>query len=228
VPPSLLLPSQPFQTQAESPSLPISNDVNGADSEHISSQTIPHALNLKPFGTWRGSDIPPFLGGALLGLVIHESGHFSAAYALNADPSVHGVSGGGVSFFAVRYGRPLSPHDAYVVSTAGFLFQFASSEWVLAKHPDLWNEDAPIAKGVFAFHVVTSFVYAYGALLDTGPTARDTIGMASHLGISERWVGVAILVPALLDLYRSVHPEADWATYTSRSIKVGFVLTLTK
>ena len=95
---------------------------------------------------------------------------------------------------------------------------------MLKEHPHLWQEDAPIAKGVFAFHIITSLVYAYGALSGNGPTARDTLGMADNLGIQERWIGLAILAPALLDLYRSVHPEANWAVYTSRTLKVGFVV----
>jgi hypothetical protein len=138
------------------------------------------------------------------------------------------VHGGGASFFAIRYGRELTPREAYTVSSAGFLFQYASSEWVLKEHPHLWTDDAPIAKGVFSFHLITSFVYAYGALFNSGPTARDTRGMAQALGINERWVGVAVLVPALLDLYRSIHPEAKWAVYSSRSVKVGFVLGIAK
>jgi len=200
----------------------------GLTPETSPSPTAKHVLNLEPFGTWKPSDILPFLGGAVLGLAIHESGHMAMGYALNAHPSTQHVSGGGVSFFAIRYDRPLSQSEAYAVSTGGFLAQFASSEWVLASHPHLWTEDAPVAKGVFAFHLATSFVYAYGALAGKGPTARDTLGMSKSLGVQERWVGMAILVPALLDTYRSLHPESRWAATTSRTFKVGFAVGLTR
>jgi len=188
----------------------------------------PHSLDLGPMGSWKPADILPFLGGGLLGLVIHESGHVSMGYALNAHPSTQRVSGSGVSFFAIRYGRDLSPREAYACSSAGFWFQYASSEWVLKEHPHLWTDDAPVAKGVFAFHLITSFVYAYAALSHNGPTARDTLGMAEALGIHERWIGVAVLVPAVLDLYRSFYPEARWAATTSRGFKLGFVLAVAK
>jgi hypothetical protein len=189
---------------------------------------IKTGLSLGPFGVWKDSDVFPFLVGGLFGLTIHESGHLAMGYALNAHPSTQSVHGGGASFFAINYGRDLTPRESYMCSSGGFLFQYASSEWVLAKHPNLWKEDAPIAKGVFAFHIITSFVYAYGALAKTGPEARDTLGMANALGINERWLGLAVLAPAVLDLYRSFHPEAKWATYTSRSVKLGFVLAIAK
>jgi hypothetical protein len=185
-------------------------------------------LDLGPIGVWKSSDIWPFLGGALLGLGIHESGHLISGYAIGAHPSTQRVSGGGASFIAITYDRTMSPRERYGVSSAGFVFQYAASEWVLEKHPHLWTDDAPVSKGVFAFHIVTSLIYAYGAICDKGPTARDTLAMAQSLGIHEKWVGVAVLLPALLDVYRSIYPEAKWACYTSRSVKLGFVLALAK
>ena len=83
-------------------------------------------------------------------------------------------------------------------------------------------------KGAFAFHLATSLVYAYAALAKSGPPERDTLGMARGLGIHERWVGLAILLPAALDAYRSFHPDAPWATWTSRGLKVSFVFALTR
>jgi len=184
-------------------------------------------LDLGPIGTWQTNDILPFLGGGLLGLVLHESGHLGAGYAVNGHPRIVGVHDGGVSFFAVSY-DPLPARKRYEVSAAGFWVQFGSAEVVLKQHPHLWQDDAPVAKGVFAFHIVTSLVYAYGALVKAGPQERDTLNMAQALGIHEKYVGMAVLSTALLDLYRSFYPEARWATYTSRSLKVGFVFALTK
>lgn len=176
---------------------------------------------------WK-SQLPSFLGGALLGLVIHESGHLAMDAALNAHPYIKQVEMAGIPFFAVSYQKDLSPRQQYAVSSAGFWMQHGMAEVILAQHPHLWVEDAPAAKGAFVFHLVTSLIYSYAALAKSGPPERDTLGMAQGLRINERWVGLAVLAPAALDLYRSFYPETAWARWGSRSVKVSFVLALTR
>jgi hypothetical protein len=173
-------------------------------------------------------DLPAFLGGALVGLVIHESGHYAMERALGADPYVKHVEGAGIPFFAVSYRNSVSPKQEYAITSAGFWMQHAMSEAILAKYPRVWQEAPPSVRGAFAFHLVTSLIYAYAALAKSGPPERDTLGMAHGLGISERWVGLAVFLPAALDLYRSLHPNVPWATWTSRGVKIGFVFALTK
>ena len=47
--------------------------------------------------------------------------------------------------------------------------------------------------------------------------------MASSRRIDERWIGAIVLAPALLDIYRYFNPDARWATWTSRGVKMGSV-----
>jgi hypothetical protein len=173
-------------------------------------------------------DVPAFLGGALAGLVFHEAGHYAMDLALGTDPYIKSVNTSGIPFFAVTYRKAVTPRQEYAIASAGFLVQYSMAEVILAKYPHVWQEAPTAVKGAFAFHLVTSLIYAYGALAKSGPSERDTLGMANGLDISERWVGLAVLIPAALDLYRSFYPNATWATWTSRGVKIGFVFALTQ
>lgn len=178
--------------------------------------------------SFRFKDLPPFLGGALAGLVIHETGHYVLDLALDTDPYLKRVDGAGIPFFAVSYRKEVTPRQEYAIGAAGFWAQHAMAEAILKKYPHLWR-DAPMSvKGAFTFHLATSLVYAYAALAKSGPPERDTLAMAQGLSVNERWVGLAILLPAALDLYRSLFPNTPWATWSSRGFKVGFVFVLTK
>ena len=84
------------------------------------------------------------------------------------------------------------------------------------------------AMSVLTFHVVTSLIYAGAAFGNTGPVERDTRGMAESLHLNERWLGVMVLAPALLDTYRYFHPDARWATWSSRGVKMGSVALVLK
>jgi hypothetical protein len=80
---------------------------------------------------------------------------------------------------------------------------------------------------LLTFHVVTSLMYAGAAFGKIGPVERDTRGMAFSRRIDERWIGVMVLAPALLDTYRYFNPDARWAAWASRGAKMGSVaLTL--
>ncbi len=173
-------------------------------------------------------DLPPFLGGALVGLVLHESGHYAMDLALGTDPYVKRVDTGGIPFFAVTYRKEVTPRQEYAIAAAGFWVQHGMAEAILAKYPRLWQEAPTSIKGAFAFHLVTSLIYGYAALAKSGPPERDTLGMAHGLDLHERWVGLAVLLPAALDLYRSFHPDTPGANWTSRGVKLGFVFALTR
>lgn len=173
-------------------------------------------------------DVPPFLGGALVGLVIHESGHYLMDVALGTDPYVKRTDSAGIPFFAVTYRKEVTPRQEYAIAAAGFWMQHAMAEAILNKYPRVWDDAPTSVKGAFAFHLVTSLIYGYAALAKSGPPERDTLGMARGLGINERWVGAAVLLPAALDLYRSFHPDAPWAKWSSRGVKIGFAFALTK
>jgi hypothetical protein len=162
------------------------------------------------------------LGGAA-GLGLHEGGHLVANWAFEEKVNIKKVDYKGIPFFALSHAPDLSPRREYVVSSAGFWTQFLYSEQILTHHPNLKDEPSPFRKGMLTFHVVTSLVYSGAAFGKTGPVERDTRGMASSRRIDERWIGAMVLVPALLDMYRYFNPDARWATWTSRGVKMGSV-----
>jgi len=167
------------------------------------------------------------LGGAA-GLGLHETGHLIANWAFEEKVKVKKVDYKGIPFFALSHAPDLSPRREYVVSSAGFWSQYLYSEHIFAHHPNLKQEDSPFRKGLLTFHVVTSLVYAGAALGKTGPVERDTRGMATSRRIDERWIGAMVLAPALLDVYRYFNPEARWAAWTSRGVKMGSVALVLK
>jgi len=167
------------------------------------------------------------LGGAA-GLVLHESGHLVANWAFEEKVVVKKVNYKGIPFFALSHAHDLSPRREFVVSSAGFWSQYLYSEQLLTHHPRLKDEGSPFRKGLLTFHVVTSLIYSGAAFGKTGPIERDTRGMADSLKIDERWIGLLVLAPALLDTYRVFHPDTRWAAWTSRGFKLGAVALVLK
>jgi hypothetical protein len=149
------------------------------------------------------------------------------ALIFDASPRVKGVRFGPIPFFAITH-RDVSPAREYAISAAGVWMQAASSEWMLTRRPQLRHEHAPVAKGVLAFHVLASTVYAVAAVAEIGPYERDTRSMAAALRIREAWVGVIVIAPAALDVWRYRHPESRWARWASRAAKVGMVLAVAR
>jgi hypothetical protein len=165
-----------------------------------------------------------FVGGAASGFLAHEAGHLVFDVAFDADPGVKRVSFGAIPFFAITHRSTVSPGQEYVISSAGFWVQHATSEWLLASRPNLRHERAPYLKGWLAWNVLASAAYSTAAFGRFGPAERDTRGIAQSLGIAEPWVGAMILTPAALDTWRYLHPESRWARWTSRAVKVGLVV----
>jgi len=161
--------------------------------------------------------------GGVAGLGVHEGGHLVANWAFEEKVRVKKVDYKGIPFFALSHAPDLSPRREFVVSSAGFWAQYLYSEQILTHHPNLKHEQSPFRKGMLTFHVVTSLVYSGAALGKTGPTERDTRGMAMSRRIDERWIVALVLAPALLDVYRYFNPDARWATWTSRGVKMGSV-----
>jgi hypothetical protein len=166
--------------------------------------------------------------GGIAGLGLHEGGHLVADWAFEEKVKLKKVDYKGIPFFALSHAPDLSPRREYVVSSAGFWTQYLYSEQILTHHPDLKNEPSPFRKGMLAFHVVTSLVYSGAAFGKTGPGERDTRGMATSRRIDERWIGAIVLAPALLDMYRYFNPDARWAAWTSRGVKMGTVVLVIK
>jgi len=175
-----------------------------------------------------GVRVGRFLGGALVGFGAHEMGHLLFDVVFDADPGIEKVSFKGLPFFAITHRGDVTPRQEYVISSAGFWVQHATSEWILSAEPDLRHTSGSFRKGVLAFNVGASAVYAAAAFARAGPAERDTRAMAASLGIDERWVGAMILVPAVLDVVRYFKPDARWAAWSSRGAKIGLVLLVLK
>ena len=174
------------------------------------------------------SKVVSFLGGAATGLAAHEGGHLLFAAILDADPSLKRVELAGLPFFALTHRSGLSPRREFVVSAAGFWMQHATSEILLSRHPRLRDERAPFKKGFMAFNVLTSVGYSVAAVAKAGPYERDTRAVGDGLEMSERWVGILVLAPAVLDAYRYFKPGSRWAVWSSRVLKVGWVALVIK
>lgn len=169
-----------------------------------------------------------FMAGGLGGLVAHEGGHVLFNVAFDSDPVVRRVEFHGIPFFAITHRRTVSPRREFAIASAGFWVQHAGSEWILTRHPGLRQQRAPFAKGVLAFNVLASGAYAGAAFARTGPIERDTRGMAQSSGTDERWIGAMVLAPAVLDVWRYFDPDAAWAKWTSRAVKIGTALLILK
>jgi hypothetical protein len=168
-----------------------------------------------------------FFAGAALGLGLHESGHLVFDAAFDAHPGVRKVSAGFIPFFAITH-EPVSSLKEFTISSAGFWVQHAGSEYLLVRRPNLREEHALVAKGLLAFNVLTSVMYAGAAFARHGPSERDTRGMAVSADIPEPLIGATILAPALLDGARYYRPRSRALRWASRGAKVAGVLLILK
>ena len=175
-----------------------------------------------------GKQVVLFLTGAATGFAAHEAGHVIADLAYGEKPGLKKVDFHGIPFFAITHRGGRAANEEFVISSAGFWMQQAGNEWLLSKRPQLKSEQAPFAKGYFAFNVLASVVYAGAAFAKTGPVERDTRGMAASSRLDERWIGAIVLAPALLDAWRYYHPGSKWATWSSRGVKVGMVVMVAR
>jgi hypothetical protein len=175
-----------------------------------------------------GKRLALFLTGAAVGLGVHEAGHVTASLALGEKPGLRKVDFHGIPFFAITHRSGLPPRREFTISSAGFWMQHAEDEWLLSRRPPLREISAPFRKGLLAFNVLTSVAYAGAAFAKTGPLERDTRGMAASSRLDERWIGAIVLAPAVLDAWRYYHPDAKWAVWSSRGVKIGMVLLIVR
>src|SRR3954471_14160885 len=171
-----------------------------------------------------GKRIASFLVGGAIGLGAHEMGHVVADLALGQTPELKKVNFHGIPFFAITHPSGQTPWKEFTISSAGFWVQNVENEVLLHRRPQLRAERAPLAKGVFAFNVITSVAYAGVAFAQTGPPERDTRGMAESARVDEPLIGAFLLAPAVLDGWRYFHPGSKGAMWVSRALKAGMVL----
>jgi hypothetical protein len=164
------------------------------------------------------------IAGAFTGFAAHEGGHLLFDVIFDADPGVKRVEFGGIPFFAITHRSDLSPKQEFAVSSAGFWVQNATNEWLLTSRPRLRSERNPFLKGIFAFNLAASGMYSVAAFARIGPDERDTRGMAISSDSEEPWIGLVVLLPAALDAWRYMNPDAQLPKWLSRAAKVGAVL----
>ena len=190
---------------------------------------MPASAQTSSSGSSRLSRTVTFLVGGAAGLGIHESGHVIFGAMFGAHPGVRGLHSRPIPFFVITHDE-VTRRKEFVISSAGFWMQHLGSEWLLTARPNIAHEDAPFLKGIFAFNLGASTVYSIAAFAKAGPPERDTRGMAVSLGkdgVPEPYVGLLVLGPAVLDGYRYLRPDAAWAKWTSRGLKIAAVcLTL--
>jgi hypothetical protein len=178
----------------------------------------------KPGGERGAGRTLRFLGGAAAALGAHESAHILADLSFGATPRLKRVDFHGIPFFAITPDGTLSRRQHFTIASAGFWVQHAGNEWILTSAPRLREQRAPVRKGLLAFNVLASAAYAGAAFARTGPMERDTRGMADNARMDERAIGALLLAPAVLDTVRYYNPDATWAAWVSRGVKLGLVL----
>ena len=176
----------------------------------------------------RATSALKFVAGGALGLVAHESGHLLFDGIFGANAGLKRVSFHGIPFFAITHDSGLPPRQEFIIDSAGFWVQEATNEVILTRRPNLRRESAPVLKGLVAFNVLASVSYAGAAFARTGPAERDTRGMADALRWKEPYVGVLVLIPAVLDLVRLYHPDQRWAAWGSRAAKIAGVAVIAR
>jgi hypothetical protein len=172
----------------------------------------------------RAASLASFLGGAAVALGAHEAGHLVFDGIFDADPGIKKVSFHGIPFFAITHRGDLPPRKEFVIDSAGFWVQQLGNEILLSRNPQLRQTGSAFSKGMLAFNVLASVAYSTAGFLRTGPAERDTRGMASALRWKEPVIAALVLAPAVLDAVRYYRPQAKWAAWGSRGVKVGMVL----
>jgi hypothetical protein len=201
----LLVSAVPFAQEATPPAAPRQAGPGTQDG-----QPAPHESTTRDDASGGGTAgrTARFLLGGAAGLGLHESGHLLFDGLFGVRPMIKRVDFGGIPFFAITHRAGLPPRQEFTITSAGFWSQQLSSEIMLSRRPHLRDERAPIRKGLLAFNVIAS--------------------LADALGVNEPWVGGLVLTPACLDAWRYFHPEARWAKWVSRGVKVGMVLLVAR
>jgi hypothetical protein len=175
--------------------------------------------------------------GAVSAFVLHETGHVVANLLMGNVPKFSGTRVFGfIPFVVIRpritcegdhctknNGETFGPgrNGVFFIATAGFHVQNVTDEVLLTLHPDLMARDAPFQKGMLAFNVFWSTMYAVGAYTGLEDPHGDLAGAARRSGMHEAWLATVVLAPAVLDTYRYFAPSSRWAPWVSRASKAA-------
>jgi hypothetical protein len=175
------------------------------------------------------SDYAWFALGAASGFVGHELGHVMMDVVFGKSIRFVRVDLGPIPFFAIQPCCNLTPRENYVIGSAGFVVGDVSSELILQIAPRLRSRRHAFLKGVLMFDILLAAGYAVTGFAGVGPPQSDVNTMSRGLGVPSWQVGMMLMVPAALDLYRYFVPRSAWAPWTSVTgktflIGVGFAL----
>ena len=184
------------------------------------SESITPEADFRQFKDWAW-----FALGAATGFVGHELGHLFTDAILGKRVEFVPVSLGPFPFFAIQPCCNLTPQEQFVTASAGFMVQYVNSELILWIAPKIRSERRAFLKGVLMLDIMLSVGYAISSFLPEGvaPAQSDVGTMARALGVPQWQVGLVILVPAIVDMYRYLVPNSQWAPWVSGSAKL-FVL----
>ncbi len=161
-----------------------------------------------------------FLLGATSGFVAHELGHVMTDVFYNKKISFVETHLGPIPFFAIQPCCNLTRMQEYVIASAGFWVQDINSELIFHLAPRLRARRLAYLKGVLALDVGLSVGYAITGFLHTGPDQSDINTMARGLNVPPWEVGLVLIVPEIVDVYRYFVPGSKWAPYASMSTKL--------
>ena len=170
----------------------------------------PREANFRKFKDWAW-----FALGAASGFVAHELSHVIADLIFGKSISFVGVKLGPFPFFAIQPCCNLTPKEEYVIASAGFDMQNINSELILWLAPHLRSRRQAFLKGILVLDVGLSIGYGITALAGIGPAQSDTNTMARGLGIPTWPIGLWLIVPAAMDIYRYLVPDSKWAPFVS-------------
>jgi hypothetical protein len=131
-----------------------------------------------------------------------------------------GTKLGPIPFFAIQPCCNLARQQEWVIGSAGFMAQDVSSELILWLAPRLRSQRRGFLKGVLIFDVALSIGYAISGFANIGPPQSDVQTMARGLGVQPWQVGLMLIVPATVDIYRYLVPHSVWAPWVSIQAKV--------
>ena len=176
-------------------------------------------LHAKPLGREadfrKFSDWCWFAFGALTGFVSHELGHVVTDALFGKSISFVRTDTGPFPFFAIQPCCNLSHYEQYAIASAGFQVQAISSELILWLTPKLRSQRRAYLKGILALDVGLALGYGITAFAGVGPPQSDVNTMARGLQIPSWPIGIWLVVPALMDIYRYLFPGSRWAPWVS-------------
>jgi hypothetical protein len=181
-----------------------------------SESTVPEA-DFRQFKDWAW-----FALGAATGFVGHELGHLFTDAMLGKRVDFVGVHLGPFPFFAIQPCCNLTRQEEYVIASAGFMVQYVNSELIFWVAPKIRQQRHAFLKGVLALDIGLSMGYAISSFLPKGiaPNQSDVATMARGLDVPQWQVGLMILVPAIVDIYRYCVPSSVWAPWVSAGSKL--------